>query len=109
MQSYTTHKKYRLVGRKKIVAAKDLQEGDQISRSLVAFKRADYGSQLEDLDIMLGKSVYTSFSYTDEILDIFYRETVEIFKKIQSNIVRDDLHSLLDGPVKHTGFERLGL
>ena len=57
MDDNESYKKYRIVGRKKIVAAKHFAINDVIDIDSISFKRSDYGSQLEDLNNLIGKKV----------------------------------------------------
>ena len=52
-----SYKKYRDVGRKKIVASRDLLKGDIVLESDLFFKRADYGEQIENMDKVIGKKL----------------------------------------------------
>ncbi len=56
---------------------------------------------------LLGAAVYTTTSYTQEILDLFEVATNESFKIISYAIQAGDVKKLLKGPIKHTGFKRL--
>jgi len=52
-----SYEKYRKVVRKKIVAAKDLREGDLLTKDMIQFKRSDSGLGLEHLEAILGKTL----------------------------------------------------
>lgn len=56
---------------------------------------------------LLGGAVYTTTAYTDDVLDKFQHATEESFKVIADSINKGNVESLLNGPVKHTGFARL--
>lgn len=52
-----SYQKYRNINRKKIVAARDVVQGEEITRDKITFKRSDDGLQLESLSKILGKKV----------------------------------------------------
>jgi sialic acid synthase SpsE len=52
-----SYKKYRDVGRKKIVASRDLFKGSIVLESDLLFKRADYGEQIENMDKVIGRKL----------------------------------------------------
>jgi N,N'-diacetyllegionaminate synthase len=49
--------RYRMVVRKRVVAARDLPAGTVLAKDDVAFKRADHGLPAEDLNRIVGKSL----------------------------------------------------
>jgi len=57
MEENDSYIRYRLVGRKKVVAATDLSAGTILTREMLAFKRADYGAQLDELDKLVGSTL----------------------------------------------------
>ena len=57
MSDNPSYYKYRMVSRKKIVAAIDLTPGTVLKREMLAFRRADHGAQLDALDSLLGKTL----------------------------------------------------
>lgn len=54
MADNPSYQKYRLVARKKVVAAIDLAAGTILTREMLSFKRADHGSPLDVLDQLIG-------------------------------------------------------
>ena len=60
------------------------------------------------LGFLQGAAVYTTFSYSDDVL-IKYADAVNIvFSKISSAIqTGNSIKSLLNGPVRSSGFARL--
>tara|TARA_B100000427_G_C15444556_1_gene566666 strand:+ start:101 stop:1153 length:1053 start_codon:yes stop_codon:yes gene_type:complete len=73
MNDNESYKKYRLVGRKKIVASRDLVAGEILTNEMLSFKRADYGAQLESLESILGKKLLIDRK-VDEAIDIEHIE-----------------------------------
>ena len=57
MSDTPSYYKYRMVSRKKIVAAIDLTPGTVLKREMLAFRRADHGAQPDALDSLLGKTL----------------------------------------------------
>lgn len=56
---------------------------------------------------LAGNSVYVCTEHNDDVLDGFFTELDPIFRKIQECEHDRKIHSLLDGPVCHSGFKRL--
>lgn len=54
MADNPAYRKYRLVARKKVVAATELVAGTTLTREMVAFKRADHGAQVDALGRLIG-------------------------------------------------------
>jgi sialic acid synthase SpsE len=57
MADSPSYLKYRMVTRKKLVAATDLPAGTVLTREMLAFKRADHGAQLDALEQMIGRAL----------------------------------------------------
>jgi sialic acid synthase SpsE len=51
------NEKYKLVLRKRIVASEFIKKGEVISKKNIAFKRSDYGTELQHLNELIGKKV----------------------------------------------------
>ncbi len=52
--------------------------------------------------------LYSCVSHSDEIIDLYFNALDEVFKKLSKNIDKEvDIFSLLEGPVRHSGFKRL--
>lgn len=67
MSDNPSYYKYRMVTRKKIVAATDIAPGTVLTREMLNFKRADYGAQLDALDQLIGKPLRAGKKYDDGI------------------------------------------
>lgn len=52
-------------------------------------------------------SVYVSYSHTDEIIERYLENVDEVFKTISSGIEKNNVKKMLEGPVSHSGFQRL--
>ena len=71
------------------------------------------GLQTLYAQIMLGKgylvgdSVYTTFAYTDEIINQFISDSEFAFAKLKEAINKGDVCSCLKGDIKNAGFARL--
>ena len=52
-------------------------------------------------------SVYVSYSHTEEIVENYLRNVDEVFGIIKRAIEEEKVKDLLEGPVAHTGFQRL--
>jgi len=57
-----SYKKYREVSRKKIVALNNLQSGDIIIYKNITYKRSDFGEPLENLELILGRTLKVDIS-----------------------------------------------
>ena len=73
MNDNESYKKYRLVGRKKIVASRKLKAGEAITRDMISFKRADFGAQLENIKRFIGKKLLIDRE-VDEAIDVEHLE-----------------------------------
>ena len=56
---------------------------------------------------LAGNSIYVCTAHTHEILDKYFNELDSIFAKIRKFEEGEDVMSLLNGPVCHSGFKRL--
>ncbi|KKN10237.1 hypothetical protein LCGC14_1038510, partial [marine sediment metagenome] len=52
-------------------------------------------------------SVYVSYSHTKEIVEEYFNAVDETFKIIDQGIKGNKISDLLEGPVAHSGFQRL--
>ncbi len=52
-------------------------------------------------------SVYVSYSHTKEIVEEYFNAVDETFKIIEQGIKENKISDLLEGPVAHSGFQRL--
>lgn len=66
-----------------------------------------YIQSMLERGFLLGAAVYTTTTYTEEILKKFEIATNESFEVISSAVKSGNVKALLKGPVKHTGFARL--
>jgi len=55
MNDNDSYQKYRMVTRKKVVAATDLLAGAVLTKDMLIFKRADQGAQLDALEHLIGR------------------------------------------------------
>jgi len=56
---------------------------------------------------LASKSVYVSYSHTEEHIEDYLENLDEVFKMIHDSIENKTVHDLLKGPVAHSGFKRL--
>ena len=56
---------------------------------------------------LASKSVYVSYSHTEEHIEGYMENVDEVFKMIHDSIENKTVHDLLKGPVAHSGFKRL--
>lgn len=56
---------------------------------------------------LLGAAVYTTFAYTDEIIDRFINDSDQAFKVLKDAISSGKVRSMLKGDVAYSGFKRL--
>jgi len=64
---YSTMDAYRQISRKRIVAARDLQEGEVIGQENINFKRSDGGMTPDEMKYILGRKVKGRLSANDPI------------------------------------------
>jgi hypothetical protein len=56
---------------------------------------------------LLGAAVYTTYAYSDLIIERFIADSDSIFAKIKRAVDDGDVKKYLKGEVAHTGFKRL--
>lgn len=56
---------------------------------------------------LASKSVYLSFSHTEEHVEKYLENVDEVFRKIKRSIIENNVLDLLEGPIAHEGFKRL--
>ena len=56
---------------------------------------------------LASKSVYASYSHTEEYVEKYLENVDEVFGIIKKAVEKDSVHGLLKGPVAHEGFKRL--
>jgi glutamate-1-semialdehyde 2,1-aminomutase len=66
-----------------------------------------YTQEMLKRGFLVGAAVYTTYAYTDEIMDLFSAHTGEVFGLMAEGIKSGRIDSLLEGPVRHSGFARL--
>ena len=66
-----------------------------------------YTQELLKKGFLLGASVYTTYAYTDQIIDDFITESEPVFAKIEMAVKQGNIDQLLEGPVIESGFKRL--
>lgn len=66
-----------------------------------------YAQEMLERGYLVGSSVYTTQSYTSEIVDQFLTESDAVFTTLKQGFEQGHLKSLLQGPPKHDGFKLL--
>lgn len=66
-----------------------------------------YSQEMLKKGYLLGSSVYSTYAYSEEIINKFTEDSDEVFQKIKIAIDDNDVESRLDGDVIQTGFKRL--
>lgn len=66
-----------------------------------------YTQEMLKMGFLAGANVYTTIAYTDDILQKFSDAVHEVFSLIKSAIDNGQCSSMLEGKIKHTGFQRL--
>lgn len=56
---------------------------------------------------LAGTSVYLCYAHNEEIVEKYFEKVDEVFELIAKGIENNNISSLLNGPVAHTGFKRL--
>jgi len=56
---------------------------------------------------LASNSVYVSYSHTEELLTNYFESIDDVFRIIKNSIEKDNVKTLLKGPVAHSGFKRL--
>lgn len=74
---------------------------------LAAEAQTLYTQEMLAKGYLLGASTYTSFAYSDELIDAFIADSDEVFVLIGEALAAGDIVSRLSGPVRHAGFKRL--
>lgn len=52
-------------------------------------------------------SVYVSYAHTEEIVNEYMKNVDEVFELIKNAIDNNSINTLLEGPISHSGFQRL--
>ncbi len=66
-----------------------------------------YTQEMLGRGILLGAAVYTSYAYSDEIIDKFSEQSDLVFQTIREAIESGDINRYLKGEIIHAGFRRL--
>ena len=66
-----------------------------------------YTQEMLKYGYLAGAAVYTTYAYTEKIIDNFIDVTNKVFMVIKKGLDNNKIASLLEGPVKHSGFARL--
>lgn len=66
-----------------------------------------YAQEMLAKGYLLGAAVYTTYAYSDEIIDRFIADSDSVFGLIKEVLELGDLRKYLKGNVIHAGFERL--
>ena len=66
-----------------------------------------YTQEMLKYGFLTGSNVYTTFAYNENILNDYKNAVSSVFSKLVEIIQTDSLEASLEGPKKHTGFQRL--
>lgn len=66
-----------------------------------------FTQEMLERGFLASKSVYVSYSHTEEHIEKYLENVDEVFKIIKEAIEKGDIYNLLKGPVAHEGFRRL--
>jgi glutamate-1-semialdehyde aminotransferase len=66
-----------------------------------------FTQEMLDRGFLASKSVYASYSHTEECVENYLENVDEVFGIIKKAIEKDSVYGLLKGPVAHEGFKRL--
>ena len=66
-----------------------------------------YAQEMLEKGYLLGASVYSTYAYTDEIIDKFIQDSEPVFEKIKIAIEANDVKNHLKADVIQAGFKRL--
>jgi glutamate-1-semialdehyde aminotransferase len=66
-----------------------------------------YTQEMLKLGFLVGAAVYSTYVYTNEIVDYFIKNSDKVFASIKKLLVSGGVESALEGPVRHSGFRRL--
>ena len=66
-----------------------------------------YTQEMLDRGYLVGAAVYTTYAYSDALLERFATDTAHVFKTIKRAVDAGTVRAQLRGPVKHAGFARL--
>lgn len=66
-----------------------------------------YAQEMLERGYLVGGAIYTTYAYTDAIIDAFLRESERVFGRMKRHLDQNDLNRQLKGEVIHAGFRRL--
>lgn len=66
-----------------------------------------YTQEMLDCGYLVGAAVYSTYAYSNALLDRFIADTTKIFRTIKKAVDAGTVRAQLRGPVKHAGFARL--
>jgi glutamate-1-semialdehyde 2,1-aminomutase len=66
-----------------------------------------YAQEMLERGYLLGSSVYTTYAYTDEVIDKFVEDSSFAFRRIRDALESEDVKAFLKDEVIHPGFKRL--
>ena len=66
-----------------------------------------YTQEMLDRGYLVGSAVYTTYAYSEKIIDRFISESDAVFSKIKEALESKNIKSYLKGGVIHAGFKRL--
>ncbi len=66
-----------------------------------------YTQEMLTKGYLLGASVYTTYAYSDAVIERFIFDSDSVFLKIKQALDAGDVTSFLKGEIAHTGFKRL--
>jgi glutamate-1-semialdehyde aminotransferase len=66
-----------------------------------------YTQEMLKRGYLVGSSVYTSFAYSDSVVEGFNKASKEVFLYLKDAIDSKNPKSFLENQIKHTGFQRL--
>lgn len=66
-----------------------------------------YAQEMLEKEYLLGSAVYTTYAYSEEIIDQFITDSDSVFGLIKEALEKGDIRKYLKGDVIHSGFKRL--
>ena len=66
-----------------------------------------FTQEMLERGFLASKSVYVSYSHTEEHVEMYLENVDEVFGTIKKAIEKENIYNLLKGPVAHEGFKRL--
>ena len=66
-----------------------------------------FTQEMLERGFLASKSVYVSYSHTEEHVEKYLENVGEVFRTIKKAIQKNTIYNLLKGPVAHEGFKRL--